>query len=215
VRWLNRFAVSIYKRLLLLYPADFRSTFADEMLIVFQLRLDETLPRGWITFLMLCLRESIDFPFSLFLAYRRKDSSMNWLRLRGENNVNRARNLTRAASLVVAFFLNWTFIEIARKPDYGIWSQSVPFVVTIFITNLLMLVAWRWERLGAWLTLIGALGVGLTIAYSMFVTASLQNVQIPAPLIVFIAAAWASPYILFGLLFLNFSRHKIASPIPV
>ena len=131
---------------------------------------------------------------------------MRWLQLSGEHKVRRARHLTRAASLVVAVLLNWTFIQIWRKPDYEIWSQSIPFVLTLFITNLLLFVAWRWERFGARLILLGAVGVGLTVAYSMFVTARVDNIDIPSLLILFIPAAWAFPYVLFGLLFLNFSR---------
>ncbi|MEO8610071.1 MAG: hypothetical protein ABI690_19410 [Chloroflexota bacterium] len=197
----------LYAHLIRFYPRTFYATYADEMVAVFRMKLADRASSGWLALCSTFLRELFDLPLSILQEHSRKDREpMRWFQLSGEHKVRRARNLTRAASFVVALLLNWTFIQIWRKPDYEIWSQSIPFVLTLFITNLLLLVAWRWERLGARLILLGALGVGLTVAYSMFVTARVDNIDIPAFLILFIALAWAFPYILFGLLFLNFSR---------
>jgi hypothetical protein len=194
------------------YPHAFHATYADEMVNVLRMKLSDSISHGWLALCWIFLREMFDLPINILQEHLRKDHEpMRIFQLSGEHKVRRARNLTRAASLVVAVLLNWTFIEIWRKPDYEVWSQSIPFVLTLFVTNLLLLVAWRWERLGARLILLGAIGVGLTVAYSMFVTARVDNIEIPALLILFIAMAWAFPYILFGLLFLNFSRQ---TPLP-
>jgi hypothetical protein len=196
-----------------MYPRVFHAIYAEEMSAVFRMKLCDAAHHGYVAVSLTLLREVLDLPYSIIREHLRKDREpMHWLQLRGPQNVRRARNLTRAASLVVAFLVNWTLIQILTRPDYNLWSQSVPFVSTLFVTNLLMLVAWRWERLGARLVLLGALGVGLTVAYSVFVTASAKNIEISALLMLFIGAAWAFPYILFGLLFLNFSRHQTPFP---
>ncbi len=209
-----RFYIWLYTKLLRLYPRAFYAAYADEMTGILRLKLHDSMQRGNNTFYLSLLREMLDLPANIIREHLRKDREpMRWFQLRGPQNVRRARNLTRAASLVIAVFLNWSLIQIFQKPDYNLWSQSVPFVVVLFITNLFLLLAWRWERLGARLILLGALGVGLTVTYSVFVTASAKNLEISALLVLFIGAAWAFPYILFGLLFLNFSR-QIPSPSP-
>ncbi len=205
----TRICLWLYTRLLHLYPRPFYEQYAQEMREVFNLHLQQSTQQGKLILLTMLIRELFDLPANIVREYLRKENRpMNWFRLRGENSTHRARNLTRAASLVVAFFVNWTLLAIWLKPDFNLWSQSVPYVVTLFITNLFLLVAWRWERMGACLILLGAVAVGVTVAYSMFVTASIQNVDIPAFIILLVAAAWALPYILFGLLFLNFSRRE-------
>jgi hypothetical protein len=210
-RQINLF-VSIYARLLRLYPRAFYAAYADEMIAVFTLNLNAVAAQGRLAMLCACLREIFDLPANLLHEHLRKDTQpMHLFQLRGENGLRRARNLTRAASLVVAFFINWSLLAAWSKPDYAIWSQSVPFVVALFLTNVLLLVAWRWERLGARLLFVAAAGVGLTCIYSVLVTAANQNVTISPFVLLFVALTWAFPYVLFGLLFFNFSRRTALS----
>jgi hypothetical protein len=207
--------IFLYARLLRLYPRAFFVAYADEMIAVFRLKLSAAMRQGKIIFLSALLNELFDLPDNILIQHLRKDTQpMHLFQLRGENNLRRARNLTRAASLVVAFFINWSLLAAGNKPDYAIWSQSVPFVVALFLTNVLLLVAWRWERLGAHLLFAAGVGVGLTCLYSVLVTASNQNVAISPFALLFVALAWAFPYLLFGLLFLNFSRRAAPNQAP-
>lgn len=204
---LTNLFVRIYARLLRLYPPAFHAQYADEMRAVFALHLGDAARTGFVSLVVIVLHELLGLPLNIIREHLRKDRElMRWFSLRGDHDLRRARNITRVAGLVVALFINWSLIQIVQKPDYNLWSQSVPFVVILFITNLLLLISWRWERLGARLTLLGAVGVGLAVAYLMAVTASVQNIAISPFLVLFVALAWAFPYLLFGLLFLAFSR---------
>jgi len=210
---LTNLFVSFYAHLLRLYPRTFYDAYAEEMASVFRLNLETAAAHGSLAALLTFLHELLDLPLNVVREYLRKEHQpMHRLQLRGENGLRRARNLTRATSLVIALFINWSLLAAWNKPDFAIWSQSVPFVVALFVTNLLLLVAWRWERLGARLILLGAVGIGLTVAYSMFVTLAITGEPLSSVVVFLITLAWAFPYFLFGLLFLHFSRH---SPLAV
>jgi hypothetical protein len=207
--------ISLYAHLLHLYPRAFYDIYAEEMTTVFRLNLNTAVSHGNLSVLIAFLREIFDLPLNILYQHLRMDTSpMHLFRLRGDNGFRRARNLTRAASFVVAFFINWSLLAAWNKSDYAIWSQSLPFVVALFLTNVLLLVAWRWERIGARLLFVAAVGVGLTCLYSVLVTASNQNVAISPFLLLFVSLAWAFPYLLFGLLFLNFSRRAASTQSP-
>lgn len=57
----------IYQRLLRLYPASFRHTFAGEMAAVFTLTVKDT--HGWLPLLRLIMREAFSLPTSLIRAH--------------------------------------------------------------------------------------------------------------------------------------------------
>jgi hypothetical protein len=89
----------------------------------------------------------------------------------------------------------------------GVYLHAFPFLIALPLANLMMLVAWRWERLGGWLTIGGGLVVMLTSAYSLVITGSLMQMETVTMLPALIAnGLWLLPHLLFGVLFLSFDR---------
>jgi hypothetical protein len=195
-----------YGWLLQLYPVAFRDEYGDEMRFVFQRVLDAARQQGRFSLYRTLFKEYISM-VTTALNQRMQAAPESDPRLR------RARFVTRGASLLLNLFFGWVLIRImldseALYPGSGeVWAQAFPFLFALPLANLMMLVAWRWERLGGWLTIAGGLVVMLTSAYSLIITGRLMQmdgaVMIPA---LIANALWLLPHLLFGMLFLSFDR---------
>jgi hypothetical protein len=64
--------VQLYAKILLLYPRHFRADFADEMQVVFNLRVKDTVGRSFWRLLLLALRELGALPLALLASYARE-----------------------------------------------------------------------------------------------------------------------------------------------
>lgn len=70
---LKRTFLWFYSRSLMLYPASFREAFADELQIVFRLRLEDAAQTGFFAFLRRGLSELRDLPPAAFQEHRKEN----------------------------------------------------------------------------------------------------------------------------------------------
>jgi len=195
-----------YGWLLQLYPVAFRDEYGDEMRFVFRRVLDDARQQGRVALYRTLVKEYFSMVTTAF-NQRTQTAPESDPRLR------RARFVTRGASLLLNLFFGWMLIRIMLDSEAlypgsgGVWAQAFPFLFALPLANLMMLVAWRWERLGGWLTIIGGIAVMLTSAYSLIVTGRVMNMDTQLMIPALIAnALWLLPHLLFGMLFLSFDR---------
>ncbi len=112
------------------------------------------------------------------------------------------RWVARIASLMVSsLFLLVIFSEIFSKdPTPG---PAVPILVLLALTVLGCFLAWRWERLGGGIVIVGSIGLGFAV-YSATLAFGLASYY---TLFLFI---YCLPFLIVGTLFLACSqaRHK-------
>lgn len=66
---LTQLLVSVYSRMLNLYPGRFRDEFAEEMQVVFSDSVDEAIKNGWAALITVCIKELIGLPFSILREF--------------------------------------------------------------------------------------------------------------------------------------------------
>ncbi|MEO8357344.1 MAG: hypothetical protein ABI621_15670 [Chloroflexota bacterium] len=69
MNFLTQLLVSVYSRMLNLYPGRFREEFADEMQVVFRDSVNETARDGILRLVILCLRELGGLPFNILREF--------------------------------------------------------------------------------------------------------------------------------------------------
>jgi hypothetical protein len=211
--WQDR-TLGAYGALLRLYTARFRANYAEEMRDVFRALLREARGQGRRAFVVFLLRE---FSTMLMTGINQRVRAAS----APDPGLRRARFVTRGASLLLNLFFGWVLFRILLDSEAlypgsgGVWAQAFPFLFALPLANLAMLVAWRWERLGGWLTIAGGVAIMLTSAYSLVVTGRLMQMDTAVMLPALIAnGLWLVPHLLFGLLFLSFDRRGNLTPKP-
>ena len=201
-----------YGWLLWLYPAEFREDYGDEMRYVFLRVLDDARQQGRFLLYQTLLKEY----FSMVTTALNQR-----MQAAADPKLRRARFVTRGASLLLNLFFGWVLIRILSDSETlypgsgGVWVQAFPFLFALPLANLMMLVAWRWERLGGWLTIAGGIAIMVTSAYSLLITGRLMNMDTQLMIPALIAnALWLVPHLLFGLVFLSFDRRERTAIAP-
>jgi hypothetical protein len=203
----------LYSWLLHLYPVAFQADYADEMRDVFRQVLREARQQGRLTVTGLVLKELLMLPLNAVAQHLHTPPI-------GDALLRRGRFVTRGASLLLNGFFLWVLAQIVMESERlypgsnGVYLHAFPFLIALPLANLMMLVAWRWERVGGWLTIAGGLTVMLTSAYSLIITGRLMQMDVEVMIPALIAnLLWLLPHLLFGLLFLSFDRRgrKVAS----
>ena len=90
ISWL---AIHLYSWLIRLYPASFREEFGAEMTAVFTELVAGTMPKGYLALIILCLRELLDFPMSLWQEYRHRNDR------KGDANLNQVMQMNNRDDL--------------------------------------------------------------------------------------------------------------------
>jgi hypothetical protein len=139
-----------YAKVLKLYPREFSGIFAAEMLEVFTLALLDALEAGFGSFLNLLYRELVDLPVTLVLEH-----FLQLIRYETSKDVQSVRLLARGLSLT------FVALSLATFVNYGIGNAELtPAALVLSGLTITMMLAWRWEKIGGSLTMIGSpLGV--------------------------------------------------------
>ncbi len=77
--------IKIYRFLLRFYPGSFRREFEEQMLLDFSDIAVDAMEKGRFSFVLLCLRELVDFPFSLLMAHYQEERMFQVIRSRPVN----------------------------------------------------------------------------------------------------------------------------------
>jgi hypothetical protein len=195
-----------YGWLLRLYPAGFRDEYGDEMRYAFCLTLRDARQKGHSVWTVLLLKEFTGLLMTAMIQHLNAPPAP-------DSRLRRARFVTRGASLLLNLFFVSVLVEIVSDSERlypgsnGVFLHAFPFLFALPLANLMMLVAWRWERMGGWLTIAGGLAVMLTSAYSLIITGRLMQMDFDVMIPALIAnTLWLVPHLLFGLVFLSFDR---------
>lgn len=196
----SRATVGFYRRLLSLYPAPFRETFAAEMVWVFSQSLDDARQRSRAATAGLLLRELGDLPIVILVEHirYRRTYSMNIIVNSSPKTVRLVRWTARIISaLVVAFYVAlYLFNEDLRSGPGGA-------IVFASVLCLIMLAAWRFEKSGGQALMIGALVLPVFIIVENLLRTGSQPFIVPLLLVsVFITM----PFFVTGWLFYGVGR---------
>lgn len=188
--------IHFYAITLKLYPSAFRAAFAEEMLDVFTMTVRES--RGNWALLGVISRELGDLPFSLWQARHRAYHQLP----ASVQRVQQARLTVRIVASLLALFLLSTLTTLL-SPAYNLHAPAVPFVATLFIAVVSMLIGILWGRVGGILTILSGAGIGFCMTLYIYVMAV---DKLGIILTVLIGLLWALPFLIFGLLFYHLSQ---------
>jgi hypothetical protein len=199
---LERIARRIFALVLKLYPRHFHETFADEMLEIFTLAAGEASQDGIIPVVKYLLRELAELPIALLLEhlYQRRKQSMGLLQFNSLDEMRVARWVARCTSLLIGGFVLLVFLF-----NEDVRQDPTPPTLILGALSLLVLVAWRWERVGGSLTLL-ALPI-------FFVSVIIQMTGrdgwiAPSWLLILIDAAITLSFLIVGWLFVSVAKHS-------
>lgn len=200
-----RLVLWIYRRLLRLYPRDFRSVFASEMQHVFTKALNDADQQGGWAIAGIALREIRDLPVALFLQHlhERRKRTMQLLSFNTVEDIKWIRWTARLLSLVFAAVVITTIVFNVLGA-----GTALPTVLVLAAATVFMLVAWRWEKVGGMLTMIAspfALGSVVLVAARPEVF-GLDGVAGPLA-ISLIGLAFAFATLIVGWLFVSVAQH--------
>jgi hypothetical protein len=193
----------LFTAMLRLYPAAFRTAFADEMRDVFAMSLFES--SGRMERIGIMFREIILFPLSLIAAYRTAFNQLPAPVRRRQKIVWFVRIIGGLLGLILL-----TTIQRLLSPSYNLYPQAVPFVVALFVASANLLFSLRWGRVGGLLTIISGGAVGCCMTLYVYVM-GLDKVGIIGT--VLFGLVWALPFLIFGILFYQLSYPPKQSPI--
>ncbi len=196
--------ISSYRYLLKLYPLSFRADFAHEMVDVFSMTLRESV--GFWALMLIFGREVVGLPLSLFAVYRRDYNNLP-VKIRQRQQV---RWFVRIIGSLLSVFLLST-LTIILSPSYHLYVQAVPFVGALLVATLSMLLGLCWGRVGGLLTIASGAAIGCCMTLYLYVMAV---TQIGIVLTVLIGLIWALPFLIFGILFYEFSKPPKQNIIP-
>jgi hypothetical protein len=136
--------------LLKLYPRKFYADFAQEMLEVFSMKMDELAQRGSGHVLSCLLTELAELPVALIgqHIYQRKKRIMAFLEYESAQETTVARWVARGISSLTIGLILLTYVlneDIRNEP-------TLP-VIVLWLIVMGMVIAWRWERIGGLITL--------------------------------------------------------------
>ena len=128
---LKRILLWLYSHFLTLYPPGFRETFADELWIVFQMRLEDAAQGGVLAILRRGLRELCDILPAAFYEHRRENS---WRTLwSGSNNSGVAADKHKVRNMKLKPFFRLNVQNGSRLESV---LAVLPFLGTAFIILL-------------------------------------------------------------------------------
>jgi hypothetical protein len=182
-----RILTALYGYLLRLYPLDYRAAFADEMRVVFADALRDAARTGSWAAARLFLRELTSLPASLWHASRLYPSPSIYA-----DRLSRARWSARYFSIFWGGYM--LYFAVQRTLDSG--DLTVLRAVQM-VPSLALVLAWRWERQGGMLTMLGGAvlcGLGVIGGY---------NAAQGEPLLTQLATLsaglmWGAAYLVFG-----------------
>jgi hypothetical protein len=199
---MGRAAVWLYPHLLKLYPGRFYATFAEEMVDVFTLSVQETAQQGIIPLLRLLVSELAELPVTLIAerVYERRKRSMMLLEHGTSREIHFARWIARGLSLVTLGFM----LAIAMLNEDFLTDITPPTVI-LAILFLFTLLAWRWERVG------GILTMSLTPFFFLSILVENSNsvgLITPFWVLSLLAAGSAFYFLIVGWLFVSVAQHE-------
>jgi hypothetical protein len=187
-----RFLTAVYARLLRLYPPGFRAEFAEEMLAVFSAALEDARAAGAWPAVRCFLRELAALPASINQASRieRQHNTRSY-------RIHRLRFAARYNSLWFGGLL--LVLGLSRFLRSG---EMTPIRAFQLLLSLSLLLAWRWERTGGLIAMLGGAllcGLGMWGAY-----VSSQGETLPVQLLItLVGLLWGAPFLIFGGLFVR------------
>ncbi len=205
---IEQLVITLYGQLLYLYPANFRANFRDEMRAIFALTVGEAARHNELALLQVIGRELRDLPVSLLREHqrerRRRPARVPISRYSGLEGLRRVRRLTRVAAVIMGALLLMPVLVSLNQ--YQLILQTIPFALLLAIPGSGLLLACRWERFGAMLTLFGGVLTGAATVYVAYVGASRAGMN---PIWIMLASSlWVLPFVIFALLFLLYSRRE-------
>jgi hypothetical protein len=181
----------LYARLLGLYPPGFRAEFGDEMRAVFASALADAAASGLWATLWFGLREVAALPRSIVRAARRES--------RHRTRAYRVYR-TRWIARYNAIWFGGLIVVIALQRVLRSGEVDALRALQMLIAVSLLL-AWRWERLGGLIAVLGGVGLcGLGLLGGYW--SSQGETLLAQGLTMFVGALWGLPYLIFGGLFL-------------
>jgi hypothetical protein len=201
-------ATWIYRRLLRLYPHDFRSMFGGEMQQVFTQILKDANRHGAWGVVGSVLKELRDLPVALFLQHlhERRKRTMQYLSFNTVQDVKWIRWVARLLSLVFAAMVITTIV-------FNILGLAtmLPTVIVFAAATVFMLLAWHWEKMGGMLTLIASPFALASVVWVAVKPESFGLDLIAKPLVFsLIGLALTFAILIVGWLFVSVSQHGAA-----
>ncbi len=191
----------IFTNLLKLYPRRFYETFGDEMLDVFSSYLNDVAQEGPQALIGYFLRESAEFPVALMgqHMYERKRQMTSLLRYDTKQELNLARWVARALSILIGGFVLMIFLlndDVRNDP-------TLPTIVVGMLT-IGLLIAWRWERLGGLIVvfLSPILVLSMVIQWS-----GAEGLLTPPWQLILIGITISLSFVITGWLFISVAQH--------
>lgn len=205
---MKQFILWIYEQCLQLYPPGFRAEFADEMRTIFALNVHDAARQGDLSLIETIAHELRDLPVSLLREHQRErrrcPAPVRVSRYSGLDGLRRLRRLTRVAAVIMGVLL--LMPVLASLNQYQLILQTIPFALLLAIPGSGLLLACRWERFGAMLTLFGGVLTGAATVYAAYAGASRAGMN---PIWIMLASSlWILPFMIFGVLFLQYSRRE-------
>ena len=178
-----------YRQALRLYPPTYRDEYADEMLTVFTLRLDQSAVQSRMDILKLCLHELRDLPLSVLAAYLRERN-----RQKMKNNleswfVQEPGSGKEILLAVLPFFLT-AFVTgglslIPTVDQFPMWVGGI-IILTLFIMQALLgifgllarLPRWSMTYAGVPIALLPLAGIVLLNSYGLITTPTEPNAHL-------------------------------------
>ena len=203
-----RAAMWLFPHLLRLYPGQFYSTFADEMVDVFHLAVHDAALRGMAPMLKVLFRELAELPLTLIAEwfYERNKRSMTLISCDTSQEIRLARWVARGLSLLFA-----GFVLTVMLLNEDVRTDITPPTLILAALSLSALGAWRWERIGGLLTMACAPLLFLSMILQFINVAGLVT---PFWVLLLIAAGIAFSFLIVGWLFVSVAQHTQATRTP-
>ncbi|MDX1412617.1 MAG: hypothetical protein R3293_00390 [Candidatus Promineifilaceae bacterium] len=200
--------IQIYIYLLKLYPRHFRSSFAAEMTEVFTMMLSKADQEGIIAILKLFLRELAELPVALVKTYAeaaRRHTTNPLSPVNGEVTRN-IRWAARGLSLLIMGFVLLIFLF-----NEDVRMTPTPPTLILGILAICMIIAWRWEKVGGLLLLLGSPILFLSLLIQLFASGKLIT---PVWLILFLDMCLSLSIMIIGWFFISAAQHtKMELPL--
>lgn len=203
-----RLGIWMFTILTKLYPKDFYSTFSDEMLEVFVMKLNDSHDEGPSTLMTSLLTEAAELPVALISqhVYKRKQQAMRLLQYDTTLEINLARWIARGISILIAGFV---LLLLVLNDDFRS-DPTLPTIV-LWILTLCLVVAWRWERIGGLLVIF----LSPVWVLSMVIQWSgADGLIIPGWQLALIGIAMALSFVIIGWLFVSVAQHSEVTRTP-
>lgn len=192
----------VFSILLKLYPREFYSTFAEEMVDVFISNVNDVAADGTMPLLGCLLREAAEIPVALIAQhiYKRKKQAMRLLQYDTTQEIRLARWIARGSSLLIGGFIVILFIlneDVRNDPNLG--------TIILWIMTLGMLIAWRWERIGGTLVLASSPFLVLSM---VFYWSGAEGLITPWWELMLIGITISLSFVIVGWLFISVAQHS-------